>query len=111
LRPVKTPKKDVPHYIHAAGVIVRRTLAPHASAGVGTPPQEEVLLAQRPSTGLLGGLWEFPNGRVEGDPAKELTKVLRSGYNLQLRLKRKSPELGVLQHAYTHFEVTVHPFR
>jgi A/G-specific adenine glycosylase len=102
LRPVKTPKKDVPHHILAAGVIVRR---------IANPPHDQVLLAQRPATGLLGGMWEFPNGRVEADPAKELTKVLRSGYDLRLRLKRKVPELGVLQHAYTHFKVTVHPFR
>ena len=63
-RPVKMPKKIVPEYVHAAGVVIRRTLAPHASAGVANPPHDQVLLAQRPSTGLLGGMWEFPNGRV-----------------------------------------------
>ncbi|MEP6896417.1 MAG: A/G-specific adenine glycosylase, partial [Chloroflexota bacterium] len=63
IRPVKKLKKAVPHYIHAAAVIVKRG---------------KVLLGQRPSTGLLGGMWEFPNGRVERDPAKELTKVLKA---------------------------------
>jgi A/G-specific adenine glycosylase len=58
-RPVKTPKKNVPHHVHAAGVIVRR---------IGNPPHTLVLLAKRPSKGLLGGMWEFPNGRVSGDP-------------------------------------------
>jgi len=93
LRPVKKPKMSVPHYIHAAGVIVKRG---------------KVLLAQRPSTGLLGGMWEFPNGRVEGDPAGALVKALKSGYSLKVQRKEA---LGVVQHAYTHFRVTVHAFR
>ena len=53
-------------------------------------------------------MWEFPNGRVEADPAKELTKVLNVAY--RLRVKRKEA-LGIIQHAYTHFKVTVHVFR
>lgn len=92
LRPVMKPKKVVPHYIHAAGVIVKRG---------------KVLLAQRPSSGLLAGMWEFPNGRVGGDPAGELVKALKSGYSLKVRRKEA---LGVLQHAYTHFKVIVHVF-
>jgi A/G-specific adenine glycosylase len=92
----------VPHYVHTAGVVVRR---------IANPPHEKVLLTKRPSTGLLGGMWEFPNGRVdlEQDPARELTKVLKAGYNLRLRVKRKVP-LGVFHHGYTHFSVTVHAF-
>ena len=51
-RPVVKPKKETPHYVHAAGVIVK---------------DGKVLLAKRPSKGLLGGMWEFPNGRVTGN--------------------------------------------
>jgi len=93
LRPVRKPKKDVPHYIHAAGVIVNGST---------------VLLVQRPSKGLLGGMWEFPNGSVSGNPAKELTTVLRSEYSLTVQRKEA---WGTVQHAYTHFKVTVHVFR
>ncbi len=67
-----------------------------------------VLLAKRPSKGLLGGMWEFPNGRVEDNPAKELAKNLRSGYQLKVQ---RSDALGVVKHAYTHFKVTVHVFQ
>jgi len=100
LRPVKMPKKDVPHYVHAAGVIIQRG---------------RVLLAQRPSAGLLGGMWEFPNGRVDGDPAAGLPKALKMGYNIKLRLKpgpttRKKESLGIVEHGYSHFSVTVHVF-
>lgn len=97
LRPVLKPKKKTPHYVHAAGVIVEQIAnLPH------------VLLAQRPSKGLLGGMWEFPNGRVEGNPAKELVKALNAPYRLSVRGKEA---LGVIRHAYTHFKVTVHAFR
>lgn len=92
-RPVKKPKKDVPHYVHAAGVVMK---------------QGRVLLAKRPSNGLLGGMWEFPNGRVEGDPPKGLSNALMAGYRLRVRRKEA---LGVVRHAYTHFKVTVHVFR
>ena len=50
LRPVLKAKQQVPQYSHAAAVIVERG---------------RVLLNQRPADGLLGGMWEFPNARVE----------------------------------------------
>jgi len=90
---VLKPKKSVPHYIHAAAVIINRG---------------RVLLMQRPPDGLLGGMWEFPNARVEADPAKELTKVINAAYSLKVK---KKEALGVVQHAYTHFKVTVYAFR
>jgi A/G-specific adenine glycosylase len=45
---------------------------------------------------------------VDGDPAGELPKVLGSGYSLKVQWKEA---VGVVQHAYTHFKVTVHAFR
>jgi A/G-specific adenine glycosylase len=95
-RPVLKPKKETPQYVHAAGVVGRNDNPTY------------VLLAKRPSKGLLGGMWEFPNGRVDGDPARELVNVLKTGYGL--KVKRKEA-LGIVQHAYTHFRVTVHAFR
>ena len=92
-RPVMKPNAEVPHVIHTAAVILRRG---------------RVLLAKRPSQGLLGGMWEFPNGRVDGDPARGLPKALRAGYNLKVRA---GEALGIVQHAYSHFRVTVHAFR
>jgi len=93
LRPVLKPKKNTPHYVQVAGVIVKRG---------------RVLLAKRPADGLLGGMWEFPNGRVADDPARELAKALNAAYRLEVRRK---DALGIVRHAYTHFKVTVHAFR
>jgi A/G-specific adenine glycosylase len=100
LRPVKSPKKAVPHHIHAAGVILR---------------EGSVLLARRPSEGLLGGMWEFPNGRVSGDPFEGLVQALKTGYNLRLRTKRRNVRdrdpLAVVHHGYTHFKVSEYVYR
>ncbi len=93
LRPVLKAKKPSPHYVHAAGVVIQRG---------------RVLLSQRPTDGLLGGMWEFPNARVAADPDKELVKVLNAAYSLKVR---RGEALGVIQHAYTHFKITVHAFR
>jgi A/G-specific adenine glycosylase len=93
IRPVKKKKQSVPQHVHAAGVIVDKG---------------KVLLARRPSKGLLGGMWEFPNGRVDGDPVAGVSKALRTGYRLRVRVKEP---LGLYRHAYTHFKVTVHAFR
>lgn len=96
---MKMPKKSVPHHIHAAGVILNRG---------------RVLLARRPSKGLLGGMWEFPNGRVDGDPFEGLADVLKMGYNLQLREPRQNvgegEPLGIIQHGYSHFSVSTHVY-
>ena len=98
-RPVKTPKKRVPHHVHVAGVIV---------------DDGKVLLAKRPSKGLLGGMWEFPNGRVEGDPLAGLAQALKTGYGLRLRKSRRSVQktelLGIVRHVYSHFSVLVHAY-
>jgi A/G-specific adenine glycosylase len=99
-RPVKTPKKSVPHYVHAAGVFIKRG---------------RVLLAKRPSKGLLGGMWEFPNGRVDEEPSSGLAQALKSGYGLKVETKRRrtldAELLGVVRHGYSHFSVTVYAYR
>ncbi len=93
LRPVPKAKKAVPHHVHAAAVIVE---------------DGQVLLAQRPAKGLLGGMWEFPNGRVNGNPAEELAGVIDSGYKLNIQILNP---LAEVRHAYTHFKVTEYAFR
>ena len=91
--PVRKAKRAVPHYVHAAGVIVE--------AG-------RVLLAKRPSQGLLAGMWEFPNGRVDGDPAEGLADVIWRAHKLKVHAVNPLVEI---HHAYTHFKITEYAFR
>jgi A/G-specific adenine glycosylase len=92
-RPMLKPKKKAPHYVHAAAVIIQHG---------------KVLLSQRPSKGLLGGMWEFPNARVEADVEGELPKIILQNYGIKVKRKTK---MGTVEHAYTHFKVTVHAFQ
>jgi A/G-specific adenine glycosylase len=92
MRPVPKAKKEVPHHIQVAAVIVQ---------------EGRVLLAQRPSEGLLGGMWEFPNGRVDGNPVEGLAESIYGAY--QLKVKGVTL-LGEVRHAYTHFKVTEYAF-
>ena len=92
-RPVPKVKKVVPHYVYAAAVISR---------------DGRVLLARRPSAGLLGGMWEFPNGSVRGAPSNGLAKTIRRLYDLEVQC---GEPLAVVRHGYSHFSVEVHAYR
>ncbi len=93
-RPVTTPKAPVPHYTVTAGVI-------HHDG--------QVLITQRPSKGLLGGLWEFPGGKLI--PGEELQGCLEREIREELGVKIHIQEaFGTYRHAYTHFRVTLHAF-
>lgn len=65
-----------------------------------------VLIARRPSKGLLGGLWEFPGGKVEeGEThASALTREIREELGVEIIPVER---LGTYRHAYTHFKVTL----
>lgn len=60
---------------------------------------EEFLMHQRPATGLLAGLWEFPG--VEGSLKKELAPKFADEYGLQLKVGK---HLLDANHVFTHLE-------
>jgi mutator protein MutT len=69
-----------------------------------------VLIAQRPLQGMLGGLWEFPGGKVE--PGESLEECLRRELREELGIEVEVGEpLLTLRHTYTHMRITLHVFR
>jgi len=94
-RPVLIRRTETPHYTVTAAVIRRG---------------EELLIAQRPLDGLLGGLWEFPGGKLL--PGEDLESCLQREIHEELGVEIEvSGAMGVFRHAYTHFRVTLHAFK
>jgi A/G-specific adenine glycosylase len=94
-RPVTLPKGAIPHHIVTAAIIRNNG---------------HVLIAQRPQGGLLGGLWEFPGGKLKSgeDLASCLRREIREELGIEIGV---GDPLGVYRHAYTHFRVTLHAFQ
>jgi len=94
-RPVKAKPAPTPHYDVAAGMVWN-------DAG-------QVLIAQRPLDGLLGGLWEFPGGKQESD--ETLPECLQRELREELAIEVEVGELFVVvKHGFTHFKITLHAF-
>src|SRR5262249_31130639 len=69
----------------------------------------QILIAQRPADRLLGGLWEFPGGKLEA--GETLPECLARELREELAIKVEVGELLVaVKHAFTHFQITLHGF-
>ncbi len=98
-RPVRAPRKRTPHVDVVAGVIWQ-----------GDAHQSALLLAQRPADGLLGGLWEYPGGKVEAQDADQ-PAALRREINEELAVAIDvGPKVAAVDHAFTHFRMTLHAY-
>ena len=88
-----------------------RPSRPHVRAAVVVlEDRGRWLVQRRPPNGLLGGLWEFPGGRIEpGEtPARAARRELREETGLKAGALRRC---GVVRHAYSHFSVELHVYR
>ena len=93
-RPVMAARRPRPERVCATGVVHK--------AG-------RVLLGQRPTDALLGGLWAFPaaecpTGGVLGDG---LHQALRDDWGLEVNV---GSQVQILFHGFTHFKLTLHVF-
>lgn len=99
LRPVRAPRKAVPHYDFAAAVIWE-----------GEPGASRLLIAQRPENGLLGGMWSFPGGAKDAEDMN-LPACLRRTVRQELEIAIDVGEqAATVTHAFTHFRMTLHVF-
>ncbi len=94
-RPVRSPRRRTPHYDVVAGIVW------HASR------PRTVLIAQRPLDGMLGGLWEFPGGKVQDGETQPqaLQRELQEELGIEVAVGAHALSLD---HAYTHFRITLH---
>ncbi len=93
-RPKRKPRTELPHHPIAVAVVRRR---------------DRVLIGRRPTDGLLGGMWEFPGGKIEpGEtPEAAAARELREEMCVEAEIGRL---IAVVPHAYSHFRITLHAF-
>jgi A/G-specific adenine glycosylase len=93
--PVRAPSRDVPRARIAVGVV--------SHGG-------RVLITRRPESGMLGGLWEFPGGKVKrGEtPADACRRELREEVGLRVEVKER---IARVSHSYSHLTVDIEVFR
>ena len=96
---------------HEIPVTARTRSVPecHITAGV-VYKDSHVLITRRKSSGLLGGLWEFPGGRVKrGEtPEEACLREIKEEVNLSVDIIEP---LTRVRHAYTHFRIVMDIFR
>ncbi|MGF1523759.1 MAG: A/G-specific adenine glycosylase [Leptolyngbyaceae cyanobacterium] len=88
-----------------------RAPLPHKRIGVGVVwnEQQQILIDRRPQEGLLGGLWEFPGGKIEPDETVE--ECIRRELQEELAIDVEvGDRLMTIDHTYTHFKVTLNVF-
>ncbi len=82
---------------------------PHKRVGVAViwDDRDRILIDRRRPEGLLGGLWEFPGGKVEaGETVVDcVRREIKEELDLDIEV---GPWLLDVTHAYTHFRVTLH---
>ena len=85
-----------------------RSPIPHKQIGVAViwNAQSQILIDRRRQTGLLGGLWEFPGGKLEPDETIEqcIQREIREELGIEITV---GEPLITLDHAYSHFHVTL----
>lgn len=68
--------------------------------------QQQILIDQRRPDGLLGGLWEFPGGKLE--PGETVEECIKREILEELGIEIEvGDHLITINHAYTHFHVTL----
>lgn len=84
---------------------------PHKMIGVAViwNEQGQILIDRRRPQGLLGGLWEFPGGKIEcGETVEECIKrEIKEELAIDIEV---CDRLVTIDHAYSHFRVTLNVF-
>ena len=89
--PRRNARREVPTQRIAIGVVAR---------------EDRVLITRRAEAGMLGGLWEFPGGKVLPDesPAEACRREIREEVNLDVEVGER---IARVKHAYTHLKVEI----
>ena len=92
--PVRLPSRKVPEYHIAVGVVHRNG---------------KMLITRRKPQGLLGGMWEFPGGKVrEGETTEQAClREIAEEVSLSVVIEQ---HIARVKHAYSHFKIVMDVF-
>jgi A/G-specific adenine glycosylase len=94
--PYKPKKSPIPHHNVVVGII-------------RNPIDFTILIAKRKQHVMLGGLWEFPGGKVAC--GESLEEALHRELQEELKIKvHNLSKLTSLKHTYSHFKITLHAY-
>ena len=89
--PKRAAKRPVPQDHIAVGVVYKK---------------DRLLITRRKPEGLLGGLWEFPGGKVVANETPQQTCIREIAEEVNLTV-RVDEHLTRVRHAYTHFKIVM----
>tara|TARA_Y100001970_G_scaffold287650_1_gene412847 strand:- start:325 stop:1386 length:1062 start_codon:yes stop_codon:yes gene_type:complete len=89
--PTKVKKVKKPHYNVAVGIIWNK---------------KKLLITKRKEDGLLGGLWEFPGGKIDKNETSSAAIKREIKEELSINIKPESL-IHQVDHYYSHFSVTI----
>jgi len=89
--PIRKIKSKKPHKLIVAGIIWEGN---------------RFFIQKRPPSGLLGGLWEFPGGKIEPNETRQkaLKREIYEECNIKVEIGK---EVGTIDHAYSHFSISM----
>jgi A/G-specific adenine glycosylase len=92
--PVRSKSKSVPEHRISVGIVCR---------------DDYLLITQRKPEGLLGGLWEFPGGKIrkKEHPEQACIREIKEEVNLDIKIDKPVTQI---KHAYTHFRIKMDVF-
>ena len=87
---------------------IENTQVPHKLIGVAViwNQQGQILIDRRPPKGVMGGLWEFPGGKME--PGETVEECIQREILEELGIDIEVVEhLITINHTYTHLRVSL----
>ncbi len=92
---------------------MRETRSPLPTKTIGVAvirdDQGKILIDRRPQKGLLGGLWEFPGGKVEPDETIQacIQREIQEELGIEIAV---DDHLITIEHTYSHFHVVLNVY-
>ena len=70
---------------------------------------DKILITKRKKNQLLGGLWEFPGGKIENHESIEncIKREIKEELDIQIKVNNF---ITKIKHQYSHFKITLYAY-